>query len=126
MGVAMSGGRDSLLTLLIAYRYAKKVNPEHPESLLQAFYMPSRYSSSQTREAAETICSELGIPLKVISIDDAFARELSAARQMLAEGKAINPLADQNTQSRLRAQRMWNWATSPEGPTLETRNVSRN
>ncbi len=124
IGVALSGGRDSLLTLLIAHRYAKKVNPEHPESLLQAFYMPSRYSSSQTREAAETICSELGIPLKVISIDDAFARELSAARQMLAEGKAINPLAEQNTQSRLRAQRMWNWANSSDGLILQTSNMS--
>jgi NAD+ synthase (glutamine-hydrolysing) len=124
MGVALSGGRDSLLTLLIAYRYAKKVNPEHPESLLQAFYMPSRYSSPQTREAAETICSELGIPLKVISIDDAFSRELAAARQMLAEGNAINPLTEQNTQSRLRAQRMWNWANSSGGLILQTGNMS--
>jgi NAD+ synthase (glutamine-hydrolysing) len=124
IGVAMSGGRDSLLTLLIAYRYAKKVNPEHPESLLQAFYMPSRYSSPQTREAAETICSELGISLKVVSIDDALARELTAARQMLAEGKAINPLAEQNAQARLRAQRMWNWANSSDGLILQTSNMS--
>jgi NAD+ synthase (glutamine-hydrolysing) len=86
--------------------------------------MPSRYSSPQTREAAETICSELGIPLKVISIDEALARELTAARQMLAEGKAINPLAEQNAQARLRAQRMWNWANSSDGLILQTSNMS--
>jgi NAD+ synthase (glutamine-hydrolysing) len=41
MGVALSGGRDSMLTLLIAYRYAKRARPDNPGSLLQAFYMPS-------------------------------------------------------------------------------------
>jgi len=124
MGVALSGGRDSLLTLLIAYRYAKKANPEHPESLLQAFYMPSRYSSAQTREAAETICSELGIHLKIVPIDEAFSRELSAARQMVSEGKALTPLTEQNAQARVRAQRMWNWANSADGLILQTGNMS--
>lgn len=124
MGVALSGGRDSLLTLLIAHRYAKRANPKHPESLLQAFYMPSRYSSLQTREAAESVCRELNVSLKMVPIDDAFGRELIAVRQMLEDGKEITSLTEQNAQARLRAQRMWNWANSAGALFLQTGNMS--
>ena len=34
IGVALSGGRDSLLTLLIAHRYASRINPENPGEIL--------------------------------------------------------------------------------------------
>ncbi|MGH2618025.1 MAG: nitrilase-related carbon-nitrogen hydrolase, partial [Thermomicrobiales bacterium] len=87
LGVALSGGRDSLLTLLIAHRYASRVRPENPGSLLQAFYMPSRYSSEETRRAAETICRELGVPLEIVPIDEAYERELAATEAMLAPGE---------------------------------------
>ncbi|HKD41675.1 MAG TPA: NAD(+) synthase [Myxococcaceae bacterium] len=123
MGVALSGGRDSLLTLLIAYRYAKRARPENPGSLLQAFYMPTRYSSPQTRKAAETICAELSIPLKVVPIEEAFERELAAARQMLGDSK-LTALTEQNTQARLRAQRMWNWSNTSGALFLQTGNMS--
>jgi NAD+ synthase (glutamine-hydrolysing) len=123
MGVALSGGRDSLLTLLIAHRYAKRVAPENPGALLNAFYMPTRFSSAQTRKAAETICSELSVPLKVISIEEAFGRELVAVRQMLGDAKP-SPLTEQNIQARLRALRMWDWANSADGLFLQTGNMS--
>src|SRR5690606_3644454 len=38
IGIALSGGRDSLLTLLIAHRYAQRVRPQDPGRLIQAFY----------------------------------------------------------------------------------------
>ncbi|HEX9508573.1 MAG TPA: NAD(+) synthase [Myxococcales bacterium] len=123
LGVALSGGRDSMLTLLIAHRYAKRVRPENPGSLLQAFYMPTRYSSPQTRKAAETICAELSISLKVVSIEEAFERELAAVRQMLGDSK-LTSLTEQNTQARLRAMRMWNWSNSASGLFLQTGNMS--
>jgi NAD+ synthase (glutamine-hydrolysing) len=123
LGVALSGGRDSMLTLLIAHRYAKRVNPENPGSILQAFYMPSRFSSAQTRKAAETICSELGVPLKIVPIDDAFSRELSIVKQMLADQKP-SVLTEQNVQARLRSLRMWNWANSASALFLQTGNMS--
>lgn len=123
MGVSLSGGRDSLLTLLIAHRYAQRAQPASPGSLLQAFYMPSRYSSAETRKAAETVCSELGVPLKVVSIDEAFDRELAAVKQMLGD-KAVTPVTEQNIQARLRGQRMWNWANSSGGLFLQTGNMS--
>ncbi|MCE9670897.1 NAD(+) synthase [Myxococcus stipitatus] len=123
LGIALSGGRDSLLTLLIAHRYARRVRPQDPGSLLQAFYMPSRYSSDSTRDAAETIARELGVPFQVVSIDEAFERERAVARQMLG-GAPVTPITEQNIQARLRAQRMWNWSNSCGGLFLQTGNMS--
>ncbi|MFL5351707.1 NAD(+) synthase [Archangium sp.] len=123
IGIALSGGRDSLLTLLIAHRYARRVRPDNPGSLLRAFYMPSRYSSDATREAAETIARELGVPFLVVPIEEAFERELNIARTMLA-GAEVTPITEQNIQARLRAQRMWNWSNSSGGLFLQTGNMS--
>ncbi|HZH78533.1 MAG TPA: NAD(+) synthase, partial [Archangium sp.] len=122
-GIALSGGRDSLLTLLIAHRYAKRVRPDNPGSLLRAFYMPSRYSSSSTQDAAETIARELGVPFQVVPIEEAFDRELGVVRTMLAGGEPT-PITEQNVQARLRAQRMWNWSNSSGGLFLQTGNMS--
>ncbi|MFP2896754.1 NAD(+) synthase [Corallococcus sp. 4LFB] len=122
-GIALSGGRDSLLTLLVAHRYAKRARPDNPGSLIQAFYMPSPYSSQQTRDAAETIARELGVPFQVVSIEEAFEREKAAAQQMLGEAK-LTPITEQNIQARIRAQRMWNWSNSCGGLFLQTGNMS--
>lgn len=124
LGVALSGGRDSLLTLLIAHRYASRVRPDDPGALLHAFTMPSRYSSPETRQAAETISRELGIPLQVIPIDEAYERELKAVEAMLAPGEAVTELTKQNIQARIRGQRMWNWSNSSGGLFLQTGNMS--
>jgi NAD+ synthase (glutamine-hydrolysing) len=124
IGVSLSGGRDSLLTLLIAHRYASKVRPDDPGSLIRAFYQPSRYSSAETRSAAETICRELGVPLEIVSIDDAFERELAAVAEMLEDGQEVTEITRQNIQARIRAQRMWNWSNSSGGLFLQTGNMS--
>ena len=124
IGVSLSGGRDSLLTLLIAHRYASKVRPDDAGSLLRAFYQPSRYSSDETRRGAETICRDLGVPLEIISIDEAFERELSAVSAFLDEGQEVTEITRQNVQARIRAQRMWNWSNSSNGLFLQTGNMS--
>jgi NAD+ synthase (glutamine-hydrolysing) len=124
IGIALSGGRDSLLTLLVAHRYASRVCPENPGSLLHAFTMPSRYTSEQTRQAAETICRELGVPLHVVPIDEAYERELAATEAMLGPGETVTELTKQNIQARIRGQRMWNWSNSSGGLFLQTGNMS--
>lgn len=118
IGIALSGGRDSLLTLLIAHRYA--VRAKVP---IEAFFMPTRYSSQGTRDAAALIAKELGVAFSIVSIDDAFEREIAATREMLGE-RALTPITLQNIQARLRAQRMWNWANSSGGLFLQTGNMS--
>ncbi len=120
IGVSLSGGRDSLLALLIAHRYASRVRPEDPGSLIRAFYQPSRFSSEATRIAAQTICVDLGVPLTIESIDDAFEHEMRAAEAMLDEGQSLTEITKQNIQARIRAQRMWNWSNSASGLFLQT------
>lgn len=124
IGISLSGGRDSLLTILIAHRYASRVRPEDPGSLIRAFYQPSRYSSDETRAAAETICADLGVPLEIVSIDEAFERELAAVGEFLDDGTPVTELTRQNIQARIRAQRMWNWSNSSAGLFLQTGNMS--
>jgi NAD+ synthase (glutamine-hydrolysing) len=119
LGIALSGGRDSLLTLLIAHRYATRAKVP-----IEAFYMPTRYSSEATRSAAETIAKELQVRFTVVSIDDAFEREMTAAKEMLGPGQELTPITQQNVQARLRAQRMWNWANTSGGLFLQTGNMS--
>jgi NAD+ synthase (glutamine-hydrolysing) len=119
IGIALSGGRDSALTLLIAHRWATRAKVP-----IETFYMPTRFSSEGTRAAAELIATELGVKFTVVSIDDAFEREVEAAKAMLGPGKELTPVTLQNIQARLRAQRMWNWANTSGGLFLQTGNMS--
>ena len=126
LGVALSGGRDSTLTLLVAWRAAQLLvaeNDEEPDGLLRAFYMPTRYSGEGTRAAAEALCRDLGVPLRTVSIDNAYEREAEATREMLGGGEP-SAIARQNIQARLRAQRMWNWANTAGGLFLQCGDMS--
>ena len=128
IGVALSGGRDSMLSLLVAWRAAQLLGHEGEPATaaggrITAFYMPSRHSQSDTRTAAETLARELGIALHTVPIDDAFERELEATRQML-DGEDPNEATRQNVQARLRGQRMWNWANTSGALFLQTGNMS--
>jgi NAD+ synthase (glutamine-hydrolysing) len=67
---------------------------------------------------------ELGASFSVVSIDEAFEREMEAAKKMLGEGVELTPVTKQNVQARLRAQRMWNWANTSNGLFLQTGNMS--
>ena len=132
IGVALSGGRDSLLCLILAQRfihrkYASLAAPARKAKIaehLRAFYMPTRFSSDETRAAAEAAATELGVPFAVVSIEDAFVREVEAMTGMLQPGEALTQVAKQNVQARLRAERMWTWANSAAGLFLQTSNMS--
>lgn len=124
-GIALSGGRDSLLALLITWRAAQlraECGGPPPADAISVFYMPSRFSMSETFAVTSTICQELGLPLTTLSIDEAFTRELEAVRAML--GGEPSALTIQNIQARLRAQRMWNWANSSSGLFVQTSDMS--
>ena len=57
-------------------------------AMIQAFYMPTRYSGEGTRGAAATLAEELGVSLRVVPIEEAFDREVEATREMLARRRA--------------------------------------
>lgn len=132
IGVALSGGRDSLLCLYLARRWvARRFGALGPEGerakareILRAFFMPSRYSSKETHAAAEQAAKDLDVPFAVVSIDDAFEPELARVEKMLQPGEKLGSMAHQNMQARIRAQRMWTWANSAGGLFLQTSNMS--
>ena len=139
LGIALSGGRDSVLTLLVAWRAAEKIvgagrtggaggagqdgRVRDAGSLITAFYMPSRHSHATTRTAAHTLADELGVELRTVPIDEATDREVAATTEML-NGEPITELTRQNIQARIRGQRMWNWANSSGALFLQTGDMS--
>ena len=128
LGIALSGGRDSMLTLLVAWRAAQLLVARagataDAGALITAFYMPSRHSQATTRTAAHTLAEELGVELRTVPIDDAIDREIEATRQML-NGNTLTELTRQNIQARIRGQRMWNWANSSGALFLQTGDMS--
>ena len=120
LGIALSGGRDSMLTLLVAWRAAQLIAGG---TTIAAFYMPSRHSGGDTKQAAVVLAEELGVELKTISIDDAIDREIEATSTMLG-GAQPTELTRQNVQARIRGQRMWNWANSSGALFLQTGDMS--
>jgi NAD+ synthase (glutamine-hydrolysing) len=135
-GVALSGGRDSLLTLLVAWRAVGLLHPTlSGEALRQkmadavhAFYMPTRFSSGATHDAAKQIAADLGASFFSLPIEEAFERECEATRAMLArgegEGPALTEITQQNVQARIRGTRMWNWSNTSRALFLQTGNMS--
>lgn len=134
LGIALSGGRDSMLTLLVAWRAVQWLDgtdgpPSDPAvrrrtgERITAFYMPSRFSAEATQSAAAVLCRELGVPLRTVPIDDAFEREVAAVTRML-EGAEPSAVTRQNVQARIRAARMWNWANSARALFLQTGDMS--
>jgi NAD+ synthase (glutamine-hydrolysing) len=69
LGLALSGGRDSMLTLLVAWRAAQLIAGGAP---IMTFYMPSRHSQDATRLAATTLAAEVGASMQTVSIDEAY------------------------------------------------------
>ena len=132
IGVALSGGRDSLLVLAVARRWIDMRWHSLPpgerrakaREILRGFYLPSRFSSAETRAAAEQTARDFDTPFALVSIEDALDRELAAVEKMLQPGEALTVLARQNIQARVRAERMWTWANAAGGLFLQTSNMS--
>jgi NAD+ synthase (glutamine-hydrolysing) len=132
IGVALSGGRDSLLVLIVARRWIDRrwagsspaERAAKAREILRAFFMPTRFSSPETHAAAEQAARDLDVPFVVLSVEDAFERELAAVEKMLQPGEKVTALARQNAQARVRSARMWTWANAAGGLFLQTSNMS--
>ncbi|MBF0566414.1 MAG: NAD(+) synthase [Nitrospirae bacterium] len=133
IGISLSGGKDSLLSLIVAWLFATRRVEAATLSggslsigdLLECFTMPSRYNSAETMNISRTICAELGVPLKEIPIEDSFEREIDAAKAMIGGADPqLTPLTLQNIQARIRGERMHNWCNTSGGMWLQTSNMS--
>ncbi len=127
--VALSGGRDSALCLLLAVYAAKAFNggttvdafTQHVKTV----YLPNRlYSSSATEDAARTLAEELGVSFQVVSITEESEIALQKAAELMGDESQVTPLAKQNLQARVRGSMMLNWANSATGLLLVTSNLS--
>jgi NAD+ synthase (glutamine-hydrolysing) len=132
IGIALSGGKDSVLTLLIAWLYARECFASEPAAeaskkirdFIRCFSMPTRFNSDLTRNISRLLCEELDVSFCEISIEEAFDREVAAAQQMLGDSGRLTDITIQNIQARIRGERMWNWSNSASALWLQTGNMS--
>ena len=89
----LSGGIDSSLVAVIA---ADALGPDK----VHAVSMPSRYSSDHSKSDAAALCEALGIDLRTIAIESAFAAYLDLLAPAFA-GREPD-LAEENLQPRIR------------------------
>ncbi|MFH0911181.1 MAG: NAD+ synthase [Planctomycetota bacterium] len=92
--LGLSGGVDSSLSACVA---VDALGPENVTGVL----LPSRYTSGASRDDAEALAQNLGIPCVTISIESAYAACLAELAPVFA-GRAPD-LAEENLQARLRA-----------------------
>jgi NAD+ synthase (glutamine-hydrolysing) len=93
--IGLSGGIDSALTACLA---AEALGPANVFGVA----MPSRYSSSHSREDAAALAKNLGVRFREISIEPMHAAYLAALPAAL--DRPLGDVAAQNVQARVRGQ----------------------
>jgi NAD+ synthase (glutamine-hydrolysing) len=94
--IALSGGIDSALTATIA---VDALGAEH----VWGVSMPSRYSSSHSRDDARELAEHLGIRYLTLPIEDIFAATLATLKDTFESGPPTqSTLAEENIQARAR------------------------
>jgi len=127
--VALSGGRDSALCLLMAVDAAKALNggadaAEYATRVSTVYLPNTAYSSAGTEEAARALAEELGVPFQVLGIDEETEIAFGKAAQLAGGKDKVLPLTRQNMQARVRGAMMLNWANNVGGLLLVTSNLS--
>lgn len=92
--VGVSGGIDSALTLTIAVDTLGKEN-------VTAVFMPSRFTADISREDAEALTKNLGLPLNIISIEPSYQSFLESLSARFKDKKV--DVTEENIQARCRA-----------------------
>jgi len=135
IGIALSGGKDSALTLIIACLFAKKKfknlkNKEQKNAIknfITCFSMPSQFNTKETKNIAKLLCKELGVNFQEISIESDIERELKDVKLMLntkEKEKLHKTTTAQNIQARIRGEKMQNWANGASAMWLQSGNMS--
>lgn len=114
--VALSGGIDSALVLAIVKMGLKK------DQTLEAIYMPSIYSSSESTALSENMCKSLEIPLSYFPIKFLHSAIKNAFTQNFPEPFA--GLTDENVQSRLRGTLLYTRSNQTGAMVINTSNKS--
>jgi NAD+ synthase (glutamine-hydrolysing) len=127
--VALSGGRDSALCLVLAV-YASRMldggkGNGNVKNRVWTVYLPHEaFSSSATEDAARSIAEELGVPFRVVAIHEESEVAMQKAAELMGNEEEVTPLARQNLQARVRGGMMLNWSNSASALVLVTSNLS--
>ncbi len=92
--VGVSGGVDSALTLAIAVFALGKER-------VMAYFLPTAYSSTESKEDAEALCQQFGVPLQTIEIEALYRLGL-ATLQIAEKNNGKVSITAQNLQARMR------------------------
>jgi len=92
--LALSGGLDSSLALTLIKLALKD------DMSVEAIYMPSQYSSTQSLELSEQLCKNLNVPLKILPIKPIHSMIRETFTDYFSE--PFVGLPDENIQARLR------------------------
>ncbi len=92
--LALSGGLDSSLALTLIKLALKD------DMSVEAIYMPSQYSSTQSLELSEQLCKSLNVPFKVLPIKSIHTMVRETFTDYFEE--PFEGLPDENIQARLR------------------------
>lgn len=127
--IAISGGRDSALCLLMAVHAAKCLKEgresDNFSDHISVAYLPNKaLSSAATEHAARALAEELGVPFQIVSIGEESEIALQKAAELVGGIDNVSPLARQNLQARVRGNMMLNWSNSVGGLLLVTSNLS--
>lgn len=127
--VALSGGRDSALCLLLAVQAAKaldegRASAQYADHVKTVYLSNAAFSTTATEDAARNLAKELGVPFAVVPIDEEAKLALEKVSELTGTEEKVTPLAKQNLQARIRGAMMLNWANCEGGLVLVTSNLS--
>ncbi len=113
--LGLSGGIDSALVAALAVEALGPAN-------VGVFALPSRYSSPQSEEDAREIAKNLGLELKVLSIEGVFGSYLKTLKPLF-EGRAPD-VTEENLQARIRGALLMAYSNKFQSLLLATGNKS--
>lgn len=133
IGIALSGGRDSALALIVACLYAERRfealagTPAYEAArrdFIHGFSMPTRFNTAETRGIARELAQDLGVTFVEVPIAAQVEAAVALLRRMHGEDREIPPGTLQNVQARVRGTAMWNWSNAARGFWIQTGNMS--
>ncbi len=130
--IALSGGKDSALALILAWLYAQKRFSGLPEGVRKdalrdfiiCYSLPTRFNSDITKNIAKELAEELGVGFNEVSVDGDFIQAVRTVKIGLPKDAEIPAITFQNIQARVRGSLMWNWSNAQNALWIQTGNMS--
>jgi NAD+ synthase (glutamine-hydrolysing) len=131
--IALSGGKDSVLTLLVAilrlqWKYGDKWRDHAEAGEIVCVSMPTKFNSDNTKDISRNLCESFGIKLIEESIEETFKARVAQVERMIGRKLDKNNREDrillQCMQARIRGSLMWDISAALGLLWLQTGNMS--